>query len=86
MRLLLGVRFGAIRSVLRELKRGLPVAIHASPAGVTASKLLSADGFEGRCSFCLSWRRLSPACASATPLLRQNKVSSRVAELSCLLD
>lgn len=52
MRLLLGVRFGAIRSVLRELKCGLSVAILASPAGVTAAKLLSADGFEGRCSFC----------------------------------
>lgn len=51
-RLLLGVRFGAIRSVLRELKCGLSVAILASPAGVTAAKLLSADGFEGRCSFC----------------------------------
>ena len=49
----MGVRFGDISSILRELKCGLSTALHASPPGVAADKLLSADVFEARYSFCL---------------------------------
>lgn len=49
----MGVRFGDISSVLRELKCGLSIAICASSPSVIAEKLLSADVFEVRYSFCL---------------------------------
>lgn len=67
----MGVRFGDIK-----LQCGLSIALHASPPGVAAEKLPSADVFGMRYSFCLSWSQLSPGCASAMPLLRRSKVSN----------
>lgn len=49
----MGVRFGDISSILRELKFGLSLAVPASPPGVTAEKLPSGDVFEARYFFCL---------------------------------
>lgn len=61
----MGVGFGDISSILRELKFSLSLAVPASPPGVTADKLPSGDVFEG---FFLSLKGDSlPRPAAAVP-------------------